>query len=71
MTIPLAVFGAIITVIEIREACKNTFFLKKEAVLRKKQKKCPLIRRNMVQVHGGAKASAEGGRYKNTQIKRR
>jgi hypothetical protein len=40
-------------------------------VLRKKKKKCPTIRKNMVQVHEGAEASAEEGRYINTQTNRR
>ena len=45
----------------------NTFFLKKEPVLRKKKKNVSLNKKNMVQVHGGAKASAEEGRYTSTQ----
>ena len=49
----------------------NTFFLKKEPVLRKKKKNVSLNKKNMVQVHGGAKASAEEGRYINTQTNRR
>jgi hypothetical protein len=41
---------------------------KKEPVLRKKKKNVSLNKKkNMVQVHGGTKASAEEGRYINTQ----
>ncbi len=43
------------------DVLNNTFFLKKEPVLRKKKKNVSLNKKNMVQVHGGAKAMRRGG----------
>ena len=43
------------------DVLNNTFFLKKEPVLRKKKKNVSLNKKNMVQVHGGAKVKRRGG----------
>jgi hypothetical protein len=43
----------------------KAFLSKKRFVLKEKM---PLNKKNMVQVHGGAKASAEAGRYISTNI---
>ena len=46
----------------------NTFFLRERTCAKKEKEKMSLNKKkNMVQVHGGAKASAEEGRYINTQ----
>ena len=47
----------------------NTFFLRERTCAKKEKEKMSLNKnkKNMVQVHGGAKASAEEGRFTSTQ----